>query len=234
MNHSEALEQMAAERYLLEELTPDAREAFEEHLFDCTECALDLRAGAAFVDEAKAQLPGIVERPKASAVVSPSKSKPGFWLHWMRPAFVAPAFAALLAVVAFQNVVTLPALRDAATQPRLVPLTHLRPATRGSSHLALTADRIHGVALQIDLPVEAEAVATVSYSLELHDAQGKSAWTATIPASGHESEAEQQLSLFIPGAKLSSGAYTLSVANLGAKGERSSVEEYPFDIVVTN
>ena len=234
MNHSEALEQMAAERYLLEELTPDAREAFEEHLFDCTECALDLRAGAAFVDEAKVQLPGIAERPPVLGAVSPSKSKPGFWLHWMRPAFVAPAFAALLAVVTFQNVVTLPALRDAANQPRLVPLTHLRPATRGGSHLVLTADRVHGVALQVDLPVETEGTATASYSLELHDARGNPVWTAIMPASGHESEAEQQLSLFIPGTKLRGGAYTLSIASLGPQGERSSVEEYPFDIVVTN
>lgn len=233
MNHSEALEQMAAERYLLDELTPDAREAFEEHLFGCTECALDLRAGTTFVAEAKAQLPGIAERPQAPAAVSP-KSKSGFWIHWMRPAFVAPAFAALLAVVTFQNVVTLPALREAATQPHLVPLTHLRPATRGGSHPALSADRTHGIALQVDLPVEAEGTATASYSLELHDAQGKPVWTATMPANGHESEAEQQLSLFIPGAKLSSGTYSLRITSLGPQGERSSVEENVFDIVRTN
>ena len=32
MNHSEAVEQMTSERYLLNELTPDARDAFEEHV----------------------------------------------------------------------------------------------------------------------------------------------------------------------------------------------------------
>ena len=60
MNHSEAVEQMASERYLLNELTPDARDAFEEHVFDCPECALDLRAGTLFVHEAKVQLPELV------------------------------------------------------------------------------------------------------------------------------------------------------------------------------
>ena len=53
MNHSEAVEQMTSERYLLNELAPDARDAFEEHVFDCPECALNLRAGALFVHEAK-------------------------------------------------------------------------------------------------------------------------------------------------------------------------------------
>jgi anti-sigma factor RsiW len=234
MNHSEAVEQMATERYLLDEFTPEDREAFEEHLFDCPECAFDLRVGTAFVQEAKAQLPLIVERPIGAGAASKSKAKPSFWLFWMHPAFAAPAFAALLAVAVFQNAVTFPALRDAATQPRVAPLTHLRPATRGGSHLTLTADRTHGVAVQVDLPVESGETAATSYAIDLRDAQGKPVWTTTMPAGGRESDADQQLSLFIPGAKLSTGTYSLDVAGLGAKGERNSAEEYVFDIVVRN
>ena len=49
MDHGEALQMMAAERYLLDELTPEERDAFELHMFGCHECALDLRAGAAFM-----------------------------------------------------------------------------------------------------------------------------------------------------------------------------------------
>ena len=48
---------MATERYLLEELSPELREAFEEHMFECPECALDVRAGNVFLSEAKEQLP---------------------------------------------------------------------------------------------------------------------------------------------------------------------------------
>ncbi|MGO9433661.1 MAG: anti-sigma factor family protein [Terracidiphilus sp.] len=235
MNHREAVEQMATERYLLDEFAPEDREAFEEHLFDCPECAFDLRVGNAFVHAAKAQLPETVERPiGAGAAALTSKAKPSFWLVWMRPAFVAPAFAALLAVVVFQNSVTFPALRDAATQPRLVQLTHLRPATRGGSHLALTADRTHGVALQLDLPVESGESTAISYSIDLRDAQGKPVWTSSMSAGSGQSDADQQLSLFLPGAKLSSGTYSLDITGLGAKGERNSTEQYVFDIVVTN
>jgi len=57
MEHTEAIEKMAAERYLLGELAPEELEAFEEHVFDCPDCILDLRAGEAFVAEAKVQLP---------------------------------------------------------------------------------------------------------------------------------------------------------------------------------
>ena len=42
MDHSEAVRLMATERYLLGEMSPDVREAFEGHLFECEECALDV------------------------------------------------------------------------------------------------------------------------------------------------------------------------------------------------
>ena len=66
MNHSEAVDRMIAERYLLDELDADERDAFEEHLFDCPECALEVRAGTAFVSEAKTQLPAIAAGPAAA------------------------------------------------------------------------------------------------------------------------------------------------------------------------
>ncbi len=50
MSHDEALCTLAAERYLLREFDDRLREAFEEHFFDCSECAADLRAGATFLD----------------------------------------------------------------------------------------------------------------------------------------------------------------------------------------
>ena len=44
MDHQEAVRQKATERYLLDELDPELRDQFEEHLFDCQDCALDVRA----------------------------------------------------------------------------------------------------------------------------------------------------------------------------------------------
>src|ERR1039457_2863412 len=98
MDHSDAVERMAAERYLLDELTAEERNAFEEHLFDCPDCAVDLRAGAAFVDEAKAQLPELTANRPAPAPprIARPATKSSRWTLWLRPGFAVPVFATLL------------------------------------------------------------------------------------------------------------------------------------------
>jgi anti-sigma factor RsiW len=53
MDHQQATQLMAVEKYLLDELAPEVRDEFEEHFFDCQECATDLRATAGFMDAAK-------------------------------------------------------------------------------------------------------------------------------------------------------------------------------------
>jgi anti-sigma factor RsiW len=53
MGHDEAVRILATEKYLLGELSPELRDQFEEHLFDCQRCAFDLRATATFLDHAK-------------------------------------------------------------------------------------------------------------------------------------------------------------------------------------
>ena len=242
MNHTEALEQMAAERYLLNELSTDARDAFEEHFFDCPDCALDLRAGAAFVREAKVQLPAMKTSSPAPATPAREKAHTGLWAAlWAfasRPAFAAPAFATLLVAVVYQNAVTFPALRTAASQPRLVPLAPLRPAARGASRLTLSANREHGVVLPINLPSASEfapgAAPAASYSFDLRDPQGKLAWSGTISAPAQATGDDQPFSLVIPGAMLLNGSYSLTVTAVSAQGERTPVEQYFFDIVLTD
>jgi hypothetical protein len=230
MDHSEAVQQMAAERYLLDELAPDAREAFEEHFFDCPECALDLRAGDAFVAEAKSQLPGLAGARPAPVPTRALKIKREWWLAWLQPAFAAPAFAMLLLVVGYQNLVTLPALRDSANQPRLLPWAPLHGATRGAP-LAIAADRRHGVALPVDLPPQPSMGAYASYSFGLYDPQGKLAWTGAAPATADDA---QRLSLVIPGAMLRDGAYTVAVSGIAAHGERTEIDRYVFDLHLTD
>lgn len=233
MNHSEALQQMAAERYLLDELPSDVREAFEEHLFDCPECALDLRAGAAFVEVAKTQLPGMTDSPVPSRFHE-LKAKNEWWLFWRRPAFAAPAFASLLLVLGYQNLVTYPRLRAAASQPRLVPWAQLRGDMRGGAPLSITADRQHGVAFPIDLPAQLSEASYASYSIDVYDPQGKPVFSSVVLAPSESEDTPQRLGLVIPGAMLRNGVYTVAVSGVAANGERTAIDRVACEIHLTN
>jgi hypothetical protein len=225
MDHSEAVKQMAVERYLLDELTPALRDEFEEHAFDCRECALDLRAGAAFTREAKAQLPGLVASKPAPAAsrTDPRKSR---WSFWWQPAFAMPAFAVLLLFIGYQNLATIPALRSAANQPRLLPWISLHAGTRGAAHTPLAASRAQGAVLLIEVP---ENSAYTSYAFDLYDPDGKRFWSQTA-AAGQAADSGGAFSLVIPGAGLQQGAYTLSISGVTAQGQSIAIDRRVLDI----
>ena len=114
MDHGESIRLMAAEKYLLGELTPELREQFEEHFFDCQECALDVRAGAALVEHSKVVLSEPVAVPPLRVpVAAPTRAA---WFAWLRPALVVPILAALLVVIGYQKLVTYPQLKKSSEQ----------------------------------------------------------------------------------------------------------------------
>ncbi len=85
MEHAEAVSSAATERYVLGELSAEQCEAFEAHFFECAECASDVRAAAALVDD-----PGVfAERDVAfgASVVRPVLGRTGrdpFGPRWGR------------------------------------------------------------------------------------------------------------------------------------------------------
>jgi len=54
MDHSQAIETQAAERYLLGELSASEAEDFEQHYFECTDCAEAVESGGVFIANARA------------------------------------------------------------------------------------------------------------------------------------------------------------------------------------
>lgn len=65
MDHQTAADSNAVERYTLGEMSADEREAFEEHYFDCRECAAGVRAAEKFADGVRT-LPPIEQVPGRS------------------------------------------------------------------------------------------------------------------------------------------------------------------------
>lgn len=241
IDHGQARQEMLAEKYLLNELPPDVREAFEEHFFDCQECAFDIRAGAAFVDEAKIQLPGLTagSLPHGSGAGTGLRdgkrngrfSLLGWWKPlFASPVFAAPVFATLLLVVGYQNLVTYPALRTASTEPRLLPSVALHAGSRSGDHTLVEADRKQGVVLQVDVP---EQATYATYAVDLYDPQGKLAWTRKISATAVAAE-DGTLSLMIPGAGLQQGSYSLAVSGVALSGQPKELARRAFDIHFNN
>lgn len=226
MNHSEALEQMAVERYLLNELPADLRDSFEEHAFDCPECALDLRAAAAFVDHSKTELPSLVSSVQgASGIASqPSPKKPR-WQLWLRPVFAVPAFAALLLVIAYQNLSTIPALESMANQAHILPATSLYAGTRGGGSTSVLADRKQGAVLSVELPAEP---AYATFIFELYDPQSRLVLSRTVAAS-ITNGGNGAVSLVVPAVVLRQGSYTLSISGLTAQGQRILIDRHICD-----
>ena len=72
MNHLLAVKSRATERYVLNELDEDSRLAFEEHYFCCRDCAIDVKAAAGFVDNAKTVLEETPEKRRGPSL-------PPFW-----------------------------------------------------------------------------------------------------------------------------------------------------------
>lgn len=233
MNHEQAIQDMATERYLLDELSPELREAFEEHMFECQECALDVRAGNVFMSEAKVQLPELTAQAAPEALTAkprpaamPIKDRKPWWYFLTMPAFAAPVFAAMLGVIAFQNLSTIPSLRVAATEPRIIPWSSLHADTRGAEATVVQADPRHGAVVLIDLPQQGYS----SYAIDLYDPQGKRLWTQTVAAPDQNSGQAGTLSLLIPGAVLKQGSYSLDSAGISPQGARTELGRRVLDV----
>ena len=221
MDHTESIRLMAAEKYLLGELTPEQREQFEEHFFDCQECALDVRAGAALVEHSKVVL---AEPVAVSAVRKPVAAKAG-WLAWLRPAFVVPVLAALLVVVGYQNLVTYPQLKQAADSPQILPWASINVSTRGTNTIQISTRSGQGFHLLVNIPPDGRFA---SYTFDLSSPSGRLEWSRTTPATS----SDEARSIYVPGANQEQGVYKLAVRGNTASNESSDLGHYSVEVQI--
>jgi hypothetical protein len=225
MDHQEAVRQNATERYLLDELDPEVRDQFEEHLFDCQDCALDVRAGAMFVEQTKVIL---AEPAVASEVKQPKpvEAKAG-WLAWLRPAFAVPVLALLLAVIGYQNLVTYPQLTRAANEPQVGPWASVNISTRGAETKSVKAHPGEGFGVLLNFPPED---GFASYAVDLYNPAGKLEWSSPLS----KASADESRQIYIPGRNRLPGTYTLVVRGINPAGESKELGRQPIDLQIQN
>jgi hypothetical protein len=165
MDHLQAMNTLAPERYLLGEMTEDERLEFEEHYFSCAECADDVRDGGLMCDGARAGWIGAstsqafvdsTESPDSRrslrAVGTPGSTSsasrdasggrrakavqpPRATRRWA-PAVVIPwAVAATLAIIAGSQSLVRQRALGGVDRPIALSPATLRPASRGQEPL---------------------------------------------------------------------------------------------------
>ena len=162
MTHQEAVDTLASERYLLNEMSEVDRAAFEEHYFSCDVCAEDVKAGHAFGQAARRVFTaGAESRPTTGTVLYPtgvSRAK------WYRSAALPWAMAAsLAAIVVYQAASPGITPGSAATARVLYPVT-LRPDSRGKEAVIPNASQ-DNVTLALDVNGAREG-ADLAYDLK--------------------------------------------------------------------
>lgn len=213
MEHTDAVRQMAAEKYLLNELTPEVREQFEEHFFGCHECALEVRAGSAFVAQSKVLLSQ--ESVAQIQVKKGAKEEQSVWLAWFKPAFAVPVMALLLIAAGYQSLVENPRLQKMAaeaTNPQILgSVTLVAGSTRGATLPSVKTKQDESFLVSLDIPPAGQFS---SYTAQLNNPSGASEWTLTIPADA----AKDTVPLRVPGVK-TAGTYTLVVRGVNGDSQ---------------
>lgn len=219
MDHAVVVREKMTERYLLDELDPIQREQFEEHYFDCPECAKDVRAASLFVEQSKTIL---AEAPEKVAV--PVRSgRPTGWFAWLRPAFALPALALLLVIIGYQNLVTYPQLKEASNRPQVLPWVSLDISTRGASAQVISVPPGGAFDLLVNIPPDSRFS---RYIADLLDPAGKVEWSLPIATVA----TQDQYMVRVPAANREAGNYVLAVRGITAAGESLKVGRASFEL----
>src|SRR5215212_9902468 len=201
MEHQNAIETLATERYVLGEMNEDELNEFEEHYFGCRECADAVRNGTTFFDSGKVVVHEVLPVPRtwiprwvpnvAAAMVT------------MAIGYLLPHAQQVAPMVAEVNFDELSSDSRAGTTEKVVVLRHRAFTMLGFEILA-------------DTPYPA-------YRWELLDESGKQ-------LAAHDVSAEQAKDrIYVPlTSSLPAGQYVLVVEGVREDGNRSEITRFPF------
>ena len=226
MEHEKAIQNLAVECYLLGEMTPGEREAFEEHYFECGICAEDVRTASQFLQDAKEVLAGDREVTRVPEVREPQPRR-WTWAAWLQPQFAAALVAVFGIVAAVETFSTIPGLKQQVREisaPRAVRSTVLRPQTRGASTV-LTIKPGESALLTLDgLDVPPAAATHLQFVVKSNDGRDVLSFNGEYPG------ADEPVIISLPKLDLPAGSYVLHVEIPSAAGTASELGRYPFEL----
>ncbi len=218
MDHNEAIRLMGAEQYLLNELSPELREQFEEHFFECTECANDVRAGAIFLEQSKAIFAAEAAAPQRE--IAPAKPEKQSWWAWLRPSVAVPVFAMLLAVIAYQN-------WPSHSSPQILQAAYVNIGSRGGNVPSISLHQNEGFLLRVSMP---PAGSYSSYSADIYAPDGKLQWSLQLP---YTAEGDSYF-IRVPGGHHQEGTYTVAIRGTGADGSSTEIGRSGFELHIAS
>jgi hypothetical protein len=204
MNHNEATNIEAGVKYVLGELSLNQREAYEEHYFDCAECAIDVKALATFADTTREVLRQERQAQFANSVV-PARSS---WFAWLRPAFAAPAILVLLAVVVYQNTMGVPGKKPDEAQV-FASYSLMGPSRGAEDGTPIQIHPHEAFALDFDLTTTRTFD---HYLCQLQDDAGNAVLQVKLAGE----KANREVHLLVPGILRHAGKYSVVVAGAAA------------------
>lgn len=213
MDHSEAIRMGATEKYLLGELGEDEKTRFEEHFFDCADCAEDLKATDTFMANAQ-RVFSETRAAKVTPLPAPARRR-GLPLFWPAPLGAVAASFLLLGVIGYQAVFQVPDLRKRLAQAEAPQAAswHFIPVSRGAAEVVKVPKGVRMVGLTLS---RGSAKSFPYYQCEVQRAGGGTLLSSVVAAA----PAGDELQILIPVFRLPSGDYTLVLG-----GQESSAGE---------
>jgi len=236
MNHQQATETMAVERYVLQEMTETERSSFEQHFLYCPQCLEAVTAASDFFEVGRdLALKNEGQQP------APAFNQPERTLHWFAWLRTAPAFGFALFLmvsgVAIYQQIEVRNMQKIVSTPKLVSASvFLPPRARGADlergpENAVSVPRNGSFGVDFDLP--AEHPRFPMYEGQIIDANGSAALPAfSLPVD--QLDRSPRIQLTVP-ALSRNGAYELVIRGFdNSEKEKVIIARYYFVLEFTN
>jgi hypothetical protein len=209
MSHDQAVSSHAPERYVLGELDPAERDAFEGHYFDCTTCFDQVKKGSQFLSY-------------AGEVLGPEQEKGWFAvllgdLRRPAPAFVTAALVCAMGLGTYQQI----QIAD-ARRPR-VEASFFVPSDVKGAPKVISVSRKSQLSLSADFTPKSEFT---SYRAKIVAESGKVEYTLPLAAG----QTGYSITIGLPASALRPGKHSLVIEGQKSDGSMTELHHGSFDL----